>query len=269
MKAIVRTDAAYPALLKETAKPPETLFVRGQSFYNQNPDAPIVAIVGTRRPTAYGREIAFTLARDLALRGAVIVSGLALGIDAAAHRGALEGGGVTWAVLGSGIENIQPTYNRKLAEDILKGNGSIISEYPGTTAAAAWTFPARNRIIAGLSHAVIIVEAAMRSGSLITARLALEANREVGAVPGEVSSVQSIGTHALLREGAALIRDAHDVLELVGREVPQEEKVDKFDGIAQNILHSLNAPKTINEIAFTLKYDIGFLQEHLTSLEME
>jgi len=272
MQEIHLNTDAYSVLLRETTKPPEKLFIRGASvdFQQIYTDAnPIIAIVGTRRPTAYGKEVAFTLARDLALQGAVIVSGLAFGIDAAAHRGALEGSGRTWAVLGSGISNIQPTYNRGLADDIMQHDGCIISEYEGMMEATKWTFPMRNRIVAGLSHAVIIVEAPIRSGALITARLALESNREVGAVPGEISSVQSLGTNALLREGASLIRDAGDVLELVGISATQKEKVDKLDEIAQNILHSLDMPKTIDEIALAMGHDAHIVREHLTSLEIE
>lgn len=271
MNEIYFGDGSYPALLAEISKPPKKIFVLGNA--EQLADAqqkPIIAIVGTRRPTQYGKEVAYTLARDLALRGVVVVSGLALGIDAAAHKGALEGGGKTWAVLGSGIDNIQPVYNRKLAEDIIRAQGLIISEYPGSTDATKWTFPERNRIVAGLSSAVIVVEAPIRSGALITARLALDANREVGAVPGEVFSVQSGGTHMLLREGAAVIRDANDILELVGvATLGDETKVDKLDDIAQNILHSLNVPKTVDEIAHAVGKNTAVLGEYLSSLEIE
>lgn len=272
MKEIVFDGAEYPVLLKEIAKPPKKIFVRGDAMQCNEAYAsvPVIAIVGTRRPTSYGKEVAFALARDLAMRGAIIVSGLALGIDAAAHKGALEGGGKTWAVLGSGIDNIQPVYNRKLAEDIIEKNGLIISEYPGVTEATKWTFPERNRIVAGLSSAVVVVEAPVRSGALITARLALDENREVGAVPGEVFSVQSGGTHMLLREGAAVIRDANDVLDLVGAPtLGDEKKVDKLDIIAQNILHSLDVPKTADEIAHAVGERPGVLREHLSSLEIE
>ncbi|MBI4114765.1 MAG: DNA-protecting protein DprA [Candidatus Niyogibacteria bacterium] len=270
MRKIALQDKEYPALLKEIAQAPKQLYVRGvpeslKNAYEQK--VPIVAIVGSRRATSYGMEMAFMLARDLALEGAIIVSGLAMGIDAQAHRGALGGGGTTWAVLGSGIENIQPAINRKLAEDILRNNGLVISEYGGKANATKWTFPERNRIIAGLSQATIIVEAAERSGALITARLALDANRDVGAVPGEARSINSKGTHSLLKEGAALIQDAGDVLELLGVE-KKKPNLDKIDEIEHHILHSLAAPKTADELGDLIQCSMQELNIHLSALEI-
>lgn len=275
MQKISFEDKRYPALLRETGKPPKNLFIKGNVNFEEmySNKAPIIAIVGTRRPTLYGKDMAFALARDLAFQGAVIVSGLALGIDTEAHKGALEGGGITWAVLGSGIENIQPTHNRPLAEKIIHHNGLIISEYEGETPATQWTFPERNRIIAGLSYATIVIEAPERSGALITARLALDANREVGAVPGEATSVHSLGTNKLIKEGAALIRNAEDIVELLQGQCifigSKENSIDKLNEVEQNILHSLDMPKTADEISALMNCDIQTVSRHLTVLELE
>jgi DNA processing protein len=171
-----------------------------------------VAIVGTRRPTAYGGQVAQRLARDLAQRQLVIVSGLARGIDSAAHRGALEAAGKTVAVLGSGIDVIYPRENKRLAEQVA-GSGALISEFPPGTSPSPENFPIRNRTISGLSLGVVVVEAAEYSGSLITARLAVEQNREVFAVPGNITSAQSFGPNHLIKQGAKLVDEWMDVIE--------------------------------------------------------
>ncbi|MGH7869344.1 MAG: DNA-processing protein DprA, partial [Candidatus Dormibacteraceae bacterium] len=177
----------YPPLLREIADPPLALYVKGDV---KALSSPAIAMVGTRRPTAYGSSVAHRLAADLASRQAVIVSGLARGIDSAAHRGALEAKGRTLAVLGSGIDVTYPRENKRLAERVVE-SGALITEFPMGTAPIPENFPIRNRIISGLSLGVVIVEAAEYSGSLITARLALEQNREVFAVPGPITSAQS------------------------------------------------------------------------------
>ncbi len=199
----------YPPLLKQIGDPPLVLYVRGDvKVLSQY----AVAMVGTRRPTAYGSSVAHRLARDLAQRQLVIVSGLARGIDAASHRGALETDGKTIAVLGSGIDVIYPRENKRLAEKIME-HGAMISEFPLGTAPTPENFPIRNRIISGLSLGAIIVEAAEYSGSLITARLAVEQNREVYAVPGNITSAQSFGTNLLIKQGAKLVDQWIDVIE--------------------------------------------------------
>lgn len=208
-------DAAYPPLLKELPDLPPVLFVRG------NPAAlavPGVAIVGARKTTAYGERAAKHLARELAAHSISIVSGLALGIDAHAHRGALEAGGATVAVLGSGLDNasIYPRANFTLAREIVAAGGALISEHLPGTPGLPHHFPRRNRIVAGLSRATVVVEAGEKSGALITARLALDYNREVLAVPGSIFSAASAGTHALLREGAAVAATAEDILTTTG-----------------------------------------------------
>jgi len=201
-------DTAYPANLREIHAPPARLYVRGALAED---DALAVAIVGSRAATPYGMAVAERLAADLAARGVTVVSGLARGIDSAAHRGALRAGGRTIAVLGSGVDVIYPPENRRLAGDI-EASGALVSQFePGTQPLAGY-FPVRNRVIAGLSLAVLVVEAAEKSGSLITAGLAAEMGREVLAVPGPLTSPQSVGAHRLIQDGAALIQGWEDVV---------------------------------------------------------
>lgn len=180
--------------------------------------APGVAIVGSRRATRAGRDFAHGLARDLASGGLAVVSGLAYGIDAAAHRGALAASGLTIAVLGSGLARVYPRAHEGLARDILAAGGAIVTEYPPDTGPRKHRFPERNRLISGLTLGVVVVEATTRSGSLITARMAAEQGREVMAVPGPVTSPLAGGCHRLLKSGAALIEDADDVRFAIGVE---------------------------------------------------
>jgi DNA processing protein len=201
-------DSEYPLYLKEIFDPPCVLYCRGHAEAMQGP---AVAVVGTRRPSSYGKAVAGQLAEDLASRGIVIVSGLAVGIDSAAHAGALEGGR-TVAVLGSGLNELYPRENRKLADRIAE-SGAVVSEFPPATEPFAQNFPRRNRVISGLSLAVVVVEAAKKSGSLITAGFGLDQDREVMAVPGNVTSDLSRGTNWLIRHGAKLVRGWEDVAE--------------------------------------------------------
>jgi len=201
-------DPSYPPLLREIFDPPVVLYLRGKKW---DAGLPQVAIVGTRRPTGYGLNCAERLAEDLAARGLAITSGLARGLDAAAHRGALRAG-VTYAVFGSGLDFVYPKENRELA-DFVEEKGAIISEFPLGTPPAPQNFPIRNRIIAGMSLGVTVVEAAEYSGSLITVRLALEAGREIFAVPGNITSPNSFGPHALIRQGAKLVANWQDIVE--------------------------------------------------------
>ena len=205
----------YPPLLKQIPDAPLLLYVRG--------DAKVlsqyaVAIVGARRPSAYGSSVAHRLAHDLAERQLVLVSGLARGIDSAAHRGALEAKGKTVAVLGSGLDVIYPRENKGLAEQIAK-SGAVISEFPLGTGPTPENFPIRNRIISGLALGVVVVEASEYSGSLITARLAVEQNREVFAVPGNITTAQSFGPNHLIKQGAKLVDQWMDVIEEFPAEV--------------------------------------------------
>lgn len=201
-------NGTYPEYLREIFDPPLVLYCAGKV---EVIEGPAVSIVGSRKPSSYGRAVTQRLAEDLAERGIVIVSGLARGIDSMAHTGALKGG-KTIAVLGSGIENVYPRENRPLFERIIE-EGAVVSEFPATSPPLGFHFPIRNRIISGLSLGVVVVEASVRSGSLITARLALEQNREVMAVPGNVTSELSRGTNWLIKSGAKPVEGWEDVAE--------------------------------------------------------
>ena len=209
---LLREDDEYPRPLQEIVDPPPVLYASGTLLPQDNV---AIGIVGTRHATLYGKKQAMRLAGGLARAGLTIVSGLARGIDAAAHRGALEAGGRTIAVLGSGLLNLYPPEHGELAEAVLD-SGAVLSEQPPRAEPMAGAFPQRNRIISGLSLGVIVVEAAERSGALITARLAMEQGREVFAVPGRVDDRNSRGCHRLLRDGATLVENVDDVLEQLG-----------------------------------------------------
>jgi DNA processing protein len=200
-------DDDYPELLRRTADPPARLFVLGRRSLLQRP---AVAIVGSRRATPYGVNVASRVARELAAAGVVVVSGLARGIDTAAHIAALDAGGATIAVLGTGIDVAYPRSNRRL-QDRIAAEGLVLSEFADGTEPRPQNFPVRNRIIAGLSLGVIVIEAGERSGSLITARLAAEEGREVFAVPGSVFSHATKGAHKLIQDGAKLLHDLDDI----------------------------------------------------------
>jgi DNA processing protein len=201
-------DAEYPATLRAIAAPPPFLLVRGALVRE---DGLAVAVVGSRRATPYGLRTAERLAADLGCRGVTVVSGLARGVDTAAHKGALAGGGRTIAVLGCGVDVIYPPENRRLVEEVLRG-GAMVSQFPMGTPPLPQHFPIRNRVIAALSVGTVVVEAAERSGALITARCAGELGREVYAVPGNVSSAASQGTNRLIQDGAKLVRGWEDVV---------------------------------------------------------
>lgn len=204
-------DQAYPSRLLTIADPPPVLWYRGSLSHLSRP---AVALVGSRAATPGGLDVAFSLGADLARAGAVVVSGMALGIDGAAHRGALSTGS-TVGVMGCGLDVAYPRSHRRLADDIATG-GALVGEYPPGVPPLAHHFPRRNRIVSGLADAVIVVEAAERSGSLITARLALEQGREVMAVPGSIAGGRNRGGHALIRDGAALVEGADDVFRELG-----------------------------------------------------
>ena len=207
---LILDDGVYPALLREIYDPPITIYVKGA--WEACLDQPCVAVVGSRRCSTYGQNAALMLARDLAQRGVTVVSGFARGIDAAAHRGALEGGGRTVAVLGTGMGEYYPRDHKRLADEIIDRGGAIVTQFPLGTPPVAENFPYRNRIISGLSLGVVVVEAAENSGSLITARLAIEQNREVFAVPGNITSRNSFGTNYLIKgAGAKLVQQWQDI----------------------------------------------------------
>ncbi|HEY0727439.1 MAG TPA: DNA-processing protein DprA [Pyrinomonadaceae bacterium] len=210
-------DGVYPSSLREIYDPPIVLYVKGA--WAECLDQPCIGVVGSRKCSTYGQNAANMLARDLAQRELTVVSGFARGIDAAAHRGALEAGGRTVAVLGTGIDEVYPRDHKKLAEEILASGGALVSQFPLGTPPVSENFPYRNRIISGLSLGIVVVEAAENSGSLITARLAMEQNREVYAVPGNITSRNSFGTNYLIKgAGAKLVQQWQDI----AAELPQD-----------------------------------------------
>ena len=208
IQIVTLVDEQYPALLREIDDPPMVLYVRGTLPIDP---ARSIAIVGTRRGTRYGKMVAARFASRLAMKGMTVISGLAAGIDTAAHQGALDVGGRTVAVLGCGLDYPYPKRNQPMLAQIVK-DGAALTEYSFGTRPAKWTFPQRNRILAGLSRGVIVVQAPERSGSLITARLALEQGREVFAVPGNITTITSAGTNRLIKDGAKLVETIEDVL---------------------------------------------------------
>ncbi|HUX08351.1 MAG TPA: DNA-processing protein DprA [Acidobacteriota bacterium] len=264
----------YPHLLKEISDPPPVLYCRGRLDLAEKP---AVAMVGSRQSTAYGEQVAQRLAGDLAARGVAVVSGMARGIDQKAHIGALEAGGRTIAVIGSGLGNIYPPRSEKLVEAIAE-SGAVISEFPFDTPPSKGTFPQRNRIISGLCHATVVVEAGERSGALITARFALEQNRELLAVPGPISGRMSIATNYMIKKGAKLVQRVDDIID----ELPAEARralmqpTDKGpppelnDAEAQVLeLLSVDTPQHIDIIARLAGMATGDLSLTLLSLEMK
>jgi DNA processing protein len=233
-----------PPLLRAIHDPPPKLYLRGDGDRDLLSLA-AVAIVGARACSPYGAQVARMLGRELAAAGVVVVSGLARGVDGEAHRGALEAGGTTVAVLGCGIDRDYPAAHASLAREIAAGS-LLVSEYEPGVEPAPWRFPARNRIVAGLCAATIVVEARERSGALITADFALEEGREVFAVPGEITSALSAGTNALLRLGATPLTSAADVLESLGFEAPSATARDLGE-VASAVLQLL--PATADELA--------------------
>ncbi|MCB1684839.1 MAG: DNA-processing protein DprA [Pseudomonadales bacterium] len=270
---LVQDSPEYPARLGSIPDPPLILHYQGNT---ELLNRPAIAIVGTRRASAYGLQFAQQLAADLAARGAVIVSGLALGIDSAAHRGALISQGATVGVLGSGLERIAPVSNLGLARRILEAGGGLLSEYPLARSALPHHFPERNRLISGLSAGVIVVEASLRSGSLITARCALEQGREVMAVPGAAGLNGNAGCHRLLRQGAALVESAADVFDALG--LISDQIPERFeDGIraalsrnAQRILELLGpGPLDTDQLGARLNLATQEIAVAITELELE
>jgi DNA processing protein len=208
VRIVTLSDAEYPPLLHQIYDPPPFLYVKGDLPTRR----PAVAVVGSRRSSGYGKSVTERLAEELARHGVTIISGMARGIDTAAHRGALQGGGPTVAILGCGVDQVYPPENRQLF-DRVAANGALVSEFPLGTLPLPENFPRRNRIISGMAHGVVVVEAAENSGSLITARLALEQGRDVFAIPGNITSLASRGTNRLIRDGAKLVASVDDILE--------------------------------------------------------
>jgi DNA processing protein len=286
---LVLDDGVYPTLLRETYDPPVVLYVKGA--WAECLDRPCVAIVGSRRCSTYGQNAALMLARELAQRGITIVSGLARGIDAAAHRGALEAGGRTVGVMGTGLDQIYPRDHKKLSEDILNHGGALVTQFPLATPPVSENFPYRNRVISGLSLGTLVVEAAENSGSLITARLAMEQNREVFAVPGNITSRNSFGTNYLIKgAGAKLVQQWQDIAGELPPEIaaqllpPPSKKAKKKGELVDQLklsppdlsdheravfkLLSTDTPQQIDTLAEGTKLSITQLTSALLALEM-
>ncbi len=260
----------YPDLLREIAAPPPVLFVKGEILLD---DRRAVAVVGTRKMTSYGKDMARSLSRDLASAGVTIVSGLALGIDGVAHMAALEAGGRTIAVMGSGVRRIYPPDHRGLA-DRIAGQGAILSDFHPDTSPDGPNFPARNRLISGLALGVVVVEAPNRSGALITVDFAADQGRDVFAVPGAARWSKSAGCNRILRDGARLVRSADDILEdLRLGEAPKQLALDSpanLDEPSRRLLSVLTAdPRHIDEIAALASLPIATLSSMLMTLELQ
>ena len=263
---LARSDESFPPLLRAIHDPPPGLFVRGAEEAALL-GRPAVALVGARACSPYGRQVARRLGRELAAAGLVVVSGLARGVDGEAHRGALEAGGATVAVLGCGIDRDYPAAHRALAAEIVRA-GLIVSEYAPGIEPAPWRFPARNRIVAGLCAATVVVEARERSGALITCDLALEEGREVFAVPGEITSALSAGSNALLRIGATPCTGAADVLESFGLRLPEPVGLELGPAAAAVLERVRAAATTADELARATALPAGELAAALTELEL-
>lgn len=263
-------DAAYPSNLRQIAHPPPVLYVKGTLL---PADEWAVAIVGTRQASPYGREVARELSRGLATNGVTVVSGLARGIDAVAHRTAVESGGRTLAVLGSGLEHIYPPEHQTLAEDIAKA-GAVISDYPPQTRPESNNFPPRNRIISGLAKGVIIVEAGEGSGALITAEFATSQGREIFAVPGSILQRSCRGTNRLIQDGARVVLGVEDVLEALNLTLVTEQKAARTtlpaDPTEQKLLQCLaTEPQHVDEIGAQLGLPIAQVTGTLALMELK
>lgn len=274
-ECLLFNDTGYPERLRHISDPPPLLYCLGNKDLLQST---CIGVVGSRASTSYGNRTAFNLCRRLAASGVTIVSGLALGIDSEAHRGALAAEGKTIGVLGCGVDVVYPRSNRNLFEEMVS-RGTIISEYPLATSPEGFRFPARNRIIAGISSGVIVVEAARKSGSLITAQLALDEGRDVYAVPGQVDSYKSEGTHLLLQQGAKLVQSERDVLEdlgftadsgLEGHRTEQKQLPSYLDEKARELLQCLESyPLVRDELLARSGIDVVEFSEILLLLELD
>ncbi|RKZ21648.1 DNA-protecting protein DprA [bacterium] len=263
----------YPENLKTIPKPPPILFIRGEIVPE---DSNAVAIIGTRRPTEYGRSVAWNFAKELASNGFTIISGLAMGIDTNAHRGALEAGGRTIGVIGCGIDRVYPSSNKRLAHMIADGNGAVISDFPPGTPPLKYNFPLRNRIISGLAKGIVAVQAASRSGVFSTVNWALDYGRDVFAVPGNITARQSEGTNRLIKDGAIPVTSPEDILNYFGfSSSVKEEKEVELPGDEQRVFDAIGdegarieeicdatgfKPQQVNSILLLLELK-GFVRE--------
>ena len=265
-------DPLYPPQLKEIDSPPSLLFIRGNKKLLSQPQ---ISIVGSRNPSPLGKQIAIDFAQTLAQHGFTITSGLALGIDAASHQGALNVAGHTIAVAGTGLDRVYPARNKQLATEIAN-TGALISEFPPGTAAKANHFPRRNRIISGLCIGLLVVEAAKQSGSLITARLALEANREVFAIPGSIHNPLARGCNSLIKQGAKLVENTQDIFDELGEynQSPEQNTNEKLqltlDLEQQNLLNLIMfSPTSVDWLVQESGFSVEVISSMLLMLELQ
>ena len=269
-------EASYPTQLADIHDAPPLLFVRGDPTQLHNLQ---LAMVGSRNPSVVGREIAHDFARHLASSGMVITSGLALGIDAASHQGALAGEGQTVAVFATGLDRVYPAKHRELAHQIVQRGGTLLSEYPPGTPPTQGNFPRRNRLISGLSMGTLVVEAALRSGSLITARMAAEQGREVFAIPGSIHNPLARGCHRLIRQGAKLVETAQDILEELAPQLraalavqpdPQAKVAADGDGVGRQLLACLgDGPSSVDQLVTRSGLTAEAVSSMLLMLELQ
>jgi DNA processing protein len=271
LSVVTINDASYPRRLKEIHSPPSLLYIKGKLPAHIDL---ALAVVGTRKTSPYGRTVTPTLVQALARTGVIIVSGLALGIDALAHQAALDAGGQTIAVLGCGLDEIYPVSNRRLAEDVISHGGALISEYPPGVQPLRQHFPARNRIISGLSRGVLVIEGSEDSGSLITAKCAIDQNRDVLAVPGNIMSKTSIGPNNLIKMGAKAVTSAEDVLAALDLELAEQFRENSIIIPAspdeEKLLECIgHEPVHIDEIIQKSKLNTSIINSALTMMEMK
>jgi len=282
---ITINDHEYPTRLKEISDPPALLYVHGSLEILQDPQ---IGIVGSRNPSKSGYNNAYEFAKYLVQTGLVVTSGMALGVDGASHQGALDGGGPTIAVIATGVDRVYPAKHRDLAHQIVE-NGAIISEFPLGTPPHPRHFPRRNRIISAMSYGVLVVEAALKSGSLITARLAMEQNREVFAIPGSIHNPLAKGCHQLIRQGAKLVETAEDILEemsniislsdydsMLAEPVESEERtnetrvIEGIDSEQRDLLEAMGFdPISIDQLVITTKMEAASIAAMLLMLELQ
>jgi DNA processing protein len=262
------TNRELPERLQRLHQPPKQLFVKGELLPLL--DRPCVGIVGSRKVSAYGRQVTERLARELAERGVVIVSGLALGVDSIAHQAALDAKGGTIAVLGGPVEDVSPASHRQLAKNIVEQGGAIVSEYPKGSMILRPNFVARNRIIAALSDVVLVTEAALKSGSLHTARFTIELGKDVLSVPGNITSVNSEGTNNLLRVGAQLVTSVDDILHALKLEPANQKLTRVGDTPAEQAILDLlqSGVSDGNELQQGSQLNIDIFNQTLTMLEI-
>ncbi len=263
----------YPDGLLQIPEPPDALYIVGAPLPK---DGMYLSVVGSRTHTSYGADACDKLIRGLAGSGIIIVSGLALGIDSVAHRSALKAGLKTVAILGSGLSEkvLYPASNLSLAKEILKAGGTLVSEYDSSFRATTWSFPTRNRLVAGIAHATLIFEAADKSGTLITAHLALDCNRELLAVPGPITSPTSLGPNLLIKQGATPITRSEDILEVFGltSKAIKEEAISELQNLSKNekmLLEFLIEPQSRDAIVESLNLQLSELNVLLSTLEIK